>query len=90
MIMGLDHTANSRIPFCKALFFVGGVFIYFRWSICHVPYFQMPLAGAFSAGCHFCLVCLMVLLLFVIDSYVHEEYSLGLSNCNFFTVLPVV
>ena len=87
--MGLDHTANLRIPFCKALFFVGVVFIYFRWSICHVPLFSNAISG-----CFFCWVSFLFGVsdgaVVVCYRYVHEEYSLGLSNFNFFTVLPVV
>ena len=28
----------TKCAFCKAPFFVGVIFVYFRWSICHVPF----------------------------------------------------
>ena len=47
-------------------------------------YFHMALRGTFSAGWYFCCVYLMVLFLFYfIASYMHKEYSLGFSNCNY-------
>ena len=61
---------SQGVPFCKVPFFVGVIFFYFTRSICHVPifpkyhYFQIALRGAFSAGCHFCWMYLMVLFLF--------------------------
>ena len=36
------------------------------------PYFQIALTGAFSAGCYFYWVYLMVLFLFF-NSYVHKK-----------------
>ena len=51
--------------FCKAPYFMGARFVYFRWSICHVPsfvryhYFHMALRGSYFAGCRFCWVYLI-------------------------------
>ena len=64
-----NHPAQSLAFFrkvchcCKERIFVGVAFVYFRWSICHVPFF---------VGCHFCWKYLMVL--FYYYYYYYYDY----------------
>ena len=60
---------------------LGGVFL--LGHFCKVPLLSMALRDAFSAGCYFCLMYLMMLFCFFIACYGHKEHSLGSSNCNY-------
>ena len=51
--------------------------------MCH--FCKVPLFSSVIKGCLFCLVPLSVSdgAVFYVSRYVHKEYSLGLSNCNY-------
>ena len=79
-----DHNFVRKVcNFCKAPFFgltylsiSSGVFV-----MCHFCKVEL-----FSNGIKWCLFCLVDLsdtAAFVFCSYVHREYSLGLSHCNY-------
>ena len=73
---------RDHILWVSYLSILGGVFV--KCHFCKVPLFSNGIKG-----CFFCWVPFLLgisdgaVFVFFIASYVHREYSLGLSNCNY-------